>query len=428
MEENPRFPNRKRKNWDEPDLGNKLPDTELEEFNRESSELEPRPAIGYRIIGSDGEIVSDQSTEAELPVRSGGSAEAAEPGLIDLSAEAAEQNPAAQPLISPPSDANKPSGPIQKLAKSPTRLYALAGVGLGVLLVAVFAVVDLLMAPPNGRYDLGTVTSSATGLEGHLFIQWDKKLGYRLNLKPSDPDQQAAFAMVATAPLRPLSIEIHLLNSEGFVLCSKEVLLKFDPRNAAALAGSAPDSPAGKVSPQGVDPAQLQAQETAREQGKDLFQNQIGPDGQIVAINSQGDLPCSAEFYEKTANWSFSPNFPSLAEQKDWLNRQEEMEANAGRPAGEKSGAHARRVSSKAPARILPFSMEGDDAIVEFNLSPGIIQTRGRKTFLMDKATAAAADPAWQDYPVMIHYRCDQSASCLLMHSGGGTLRARLGN
>jgi hypothetical protein len=76
----------------------------------------------------------------------------------------------------------------------------------------------------------------------------------------------------------------------------------------------------------------------------------------------------------------------------------------------------------------LPFSIEGDDAVVDFDLSRGVIQTRGRKMFLVDKASAASANSSWQDYPVLIHYRCDQTASCTLTQPGVGVLRARLAN
>ena len=82
-------------------------------------------------------------------------------------------------------------------------------------------------------------------------------------------------------------------------------------------------------------------------------------------------------------------------------------------------------LSGPAP-EPLPFTIEGDDAIVEFDPSFGVIETRGRKLFLIDKATAAAANTAWQDFPVSIHFHCDQMSNCVLMHSGLGALRVRM--
>ena len=402
MDENLRFPNRKKKNWDEePSLGDKLPDAELEEFNSESGDLEPLPMSNYRIVASASEDSDSEPAEPEHLGYASISADADLPIPIDLSAAAEEQLPAAKPPVPPPSSHGFLVERIRKLAKNSTMFYVAAGVSLGVLLGAVIAVASYFMRVPNGRYDMGPVTSTATGLEGHLFIKWDKKLEYRLAVTPSDSDQQARFALAVANSPRPLSIGINLQDSQGFVLCSKEIVLKYDARNAAAAAPSAPDSQAGKTDaakasggplPQETDLARLNAQEAAREQGKDIFRNQIGPDGRIVAINAQGDLPCSADSYEKT-------------------------------PA-----ARAKKIAAKAPARLLPFSIEGDDAVVDFDLSRGVIQTRGRKMFLVDKASAATANSSWQDYPVLIHYRCDQTASCTLTQPGVGVLRARLAN
>lgn len=433
MEEGSRFPNRKRKNVDEPVLGEKLPDAELQAFHSESRKVEPLPVSGYHVREAALDPYSGPPSAVKPQPPPSESAAAAESGLIDVNAAAEEQTRASHPPIFQPDARVGLPEASQKPAGSSARLYIFAGVLLGVLLVIGVVVGSYLMSPPTGRYDMGPVTSSATGMEGHLFIQWDKKLQYRLALKPGDPDQQAAFALAVAHPPRPLSITIQLLNVEGFVLCSKEILLKYNPREAAPLAGSSPQSEAGsldmaKAPAQSVDFAGADALEAAQEKGKDLFQNQIGPDGQIAAINSQGELPCSAEAYEKTENWSFTPNFPSVDEQNELLDSQQKLEAGAARPAAERPSGHPRRTVAKAPARILPFSIEGDDSIVDFDPSHGIIQTRGRRTFLVDKATAANADPRWQDYPVLIHFRCDQTASCTLVHFGGGVLRAKLGN
>jgi hypothetical protein len=271
-------------------------------------------------------------------------------------------------------------------------------------------------------------------LKGHLWIEWDKKVAYRLTIEPSEPHQEAAFAHAVARSPRPLSIQIHLQDSQGFVLCTREIVLKYDARNAEALAASTPDSPALKMDAvnlpanqpaQTIDFAQLDAQETARERDQEIFQNQIGPDGQITAINAHGEIPCSKTAYEKTTNWSFTPDFPSLAEQDRWLKRQQEMQFEATRPAPPAPAAPAAR-KKKAAIKLLPFTIEGDDAIVDFDAAQGVIATRGRKTFFIDKAAGAAADSAWQDYPVSIHYRCDQSSICALTHSGLGGLRARM--
>jgi hypothetical protein len=292
---------------------------------------------------------------------------------------------------------------MRRFAENPTKFYATIGAGLVVLLVLIFAAIDLHPGGPEGRYDLGPVTSSATGLKGHLYINWEKTLHYRLTFETSDPDQQEGFALAVANPPQPLSIEIQLQDSKGFVLCSREIVLRYDNKPSVAS-----------------NSAQLKDQELKGEQGKDIFQNQVGAKGQVVALNAQGEIPCSAKAYENTAQWSFTSNFPSLAEQDEALKRPQEMRAKAAQRAA------ANRAAAKAAERLLPFSIEGDDAIVEFDVSRGVIETSGRKTFFVDKTSMGRADPVWQEYPVNIHFRCDQSTNCTLMHAGAGALRVRL--
>jgi hypothetical protein len=292
---------------------------------------------------------------------------------------------------------------MRRFADNPTKFYVTIGAGLGVLFVVIFAAVNLRPGSPEGRYDMGPVTSSATGLKGHLYINWEKTLHYRLTFETSDSDQQAGFALAAANPPRPLSIEIQLQDSKGFVLCSREIVSSYDNKPPAAS-----------------DSAQLKNQELKREQGKDIFQNQTAAKGQVAALNAQGEIPCSAKAYENTAQWSFTSNFPSLAEQEEALKRPQEMRAIAAQRAA------AKKAAAKGAEKLLPFSIEGDDAIVELDVNRGVIETSGRKTFFFDKTSMGSADPVWRDYPVNIHFRCDQSSNCTLMHAGTGALRVRL--
>lgn len=256
---------------------------------------------------------------------------------------------------------------IRKFAESPTRVYAAAGVGLGILFGITIAAISWHINNPNGPYDLRSVTSSAAGLKGHLFLKWDKKLQYRLTFEPSEPEQLAGFSIAVTSSPRPLSINIQLKDAQGFVLCAKDVLLQYDARKAAALAAPNPEAEAGntdagKISndqlAQGISIAQLEAQEPERELDKDIFKNQIGPDGQIASISAQGDIPCSGKAYENTSYWSFSPGFPSLAEQGKLLKRQAEIRANEASAASEKLASRRRMATNAAPKPPLSTSKE----------------------------------------------------------------------
>jgi hypothetical protein len=377
-------------------------DANIEDPDGKNTDNEQLPASSYKIIEPRPEELNDRIAAAGLFLYS------------DVNAEAKVQKPASDPPTPrPPSHATLTER-IQRFAKSPIRIYAMIGVGLGILIGVIFAAVSLFMGNPVGRYDLGPVIADGTGLKGHLYINWEKTLHYRLTLETIYPEQQEGFALEVANPPYPLFIEIHLQDDQGLILCSRGIVLKYDALSTATTANHSNEPPAA------IDIAQLNTQEQEREQGKDIFQNQIAPGGQVVALNAQGEIPCSAKSYEKTTQWNFSTNFPSLAEQDESLELRHEMRGNA----GQRSAAHKKAV--KAAEKLLPFSIEGDDAIVEFDVSRGVIVTSGRNTFFFDKTSTGSADPVWQEYPVSIHFRCDRSSDCTLMHAGAGALRARM--
>jgi hypothetical protein len=328
--------------------------------------------------------------------------------------EVKAKKPAKKPPASRPSLHEALLERMQGFAENPTRYYAAIGMGLGILLVVIGAAIYMYTRSPEGRYDLGPVTSNATGLTGHLYLEWEKTLHYRLKFETSDSHYQAGFAAAVANPPRPLSIEIYLQDADGFVLCSRKIVLRYDARSAA-LAAHLPNE-----TPPVIDPAQLEAQEQQREKENDVFQNQIASNGKITAINAQGEIPCSKSNYEKTDQWSFSSDFPSLDEQNDWLYRQPEMRGDA----AQRAAAHKK--AARSAGKPLPFSIEGDDAIVDFDVNSGLIVTRGRNTFVINKTIAQRADPVWQDYPVLIHFRCNQYSDCTLMHAGAGAMYAKL--
>jgi len=209
-------------------------------------------------------------------------------------------------------------------------------------------------------------------------------------------------------------------------------LLKYNAKNAIELAPPGPDAQGGKsdaaATPGGQpapenDPAQAETQEAAREKGKEIFKIQVGTDGQVTAISAQGSIPCTAKAYEKAVAWSFSPSFPAIAEQDALLERLQ-LTANGGRSPAQTSARN--KIAAKPVQKLLPFSMEGDDAIVDFDASRGIIETNSGKVFFIDKAGGTVSDPRWQEYPVEVHYRCDRGSECTLMHAGTGSLHVRM--
>jgi len=351
--------------------------------------------------------------------------EIADPGQIDPSGVKADTD---QELVEAPKagDASQLSAewmlPIRKLMQKQTSRYAIMSVVLGILVGVTIGAISWYEDNPSGRYDLGPVTSDATGLRGRLFVKWDQNLQYRLSLGPSDADYNAGFSLAAGNPPRPLSISIQLRDVQGFELCSKEIVLRYDARRAEAVS---PVAHSGEGAAEEPSYAQFDAQEAAREKGKDVFELQTGPDGQIASINAKGVMPCTRSNYVDATSWSIVPGFPSIAEQQKLLRNLEERREYAENLAYE--ARQPKRKSAKKPApNTVVFFIEGDDSIVEYDAAGGIIATGGRKIFAIDKSGAEAALLRGSDFPMRIHYRCDQAGNCTLMSQGAGTLHTRL--
>jgi len=394
-----RYPNRKKPIEEPPQLGFDSKESEpttLRSMSAGGDEQYPGgekageenlPRSGYRIIESERESPPVHFVD-ELPP----------PIFASTGVDIKKVEEA--PPAPPPAAGKSLAESIRSFTNNPAKVYTTASVTLGVLVGIIIATFLWHPDKPVGPYDLGTSTASGAGLTGHLFARWEKKLEYRLTIEPADPGLQAGFSLAAGHSPRPLSVVIHLLDDRGFVLCNKEILLRYDAQHAIASAA-----------PSTAD------QEAARVRNQDLFLNQIGPDGNIAAIYAQGDISCSMQDYGKTFSWSMTSNFPSVAEQKDLLKRYTVQQANAVRAAAMDHSVHPKKPLEPAVS-LLPFSIEGDDAIVEFDGYRGKIETEAGKTFFFDKTSGAGSDPRWQDYPVSIHYRCDRASNCVIKHSG----------
>lgn len=320
---------------------------------------------------------------------------------------------------------------VRKFFETPVNRYGTFAVLLGILVGAAVASITWYVNNPSGRYDLGPVTSDAVGLKGRLFVKWDETLQYRVSFVPTYPDQTPGFSLVAGNPPRPLSISIQLRDVQGFELCSKEIVLQYDPRRATALepaahgGDTAPGSDLADALAHGLENVQMDAQEAQREQGKDIFELQAGSDGQIASINAKGELPCTRSNYQDATAWSFVPNFPSLAEQTEFLRKLRDRREDEENQANEAASPRRLRATKPAPNTV-QFFIEGDDAIVDFDASNGNITSRGRKLFSIDRTGAEATLLKGADFPMRIHYRCDQNGNCSLMSQGAGVLHARL--
>jgi hypothetical protein len=276
---------------------------------------------------------------------------------------------------------------------------------LGVIAMAACAVLvlsqkGLKSATPNissAADDLGAGISQASGLRGHLVTRWQGKAQYMLKIEPLDPRDAEGFAAVTANPSKPISIDIRLIDSAGFALCGKEIVLPSMKQN------------------------QVQTN------GADVFTNILGSDGKVEALWAQGDLPCSPDQYQRFDYWDLTTNFPILAEQDALLGRKPAVQAaETGAAAGPVGGPRGRRKPVvKAP--VSTFYVEGDDQLSMYEASRHLLtDDSGRSFFIAGKSDQTIA-ANWAANYSHIHFKCDQHANCAL-RTGSGEILGRMSN
>lgn len=86
------------------------------------------------------------------------------------------------------------------------------------------------------------------------------------------------------------------------------------------------------------------------------------------------------------------------------------------------------RVAAKPSFSAAPFTfmIEGDLTFANFDASAGTLETNEGKTFLLGRATGESIAAPSQDVPANVHYRCDQTGNCTLIHAGVVFLNVKL--
>jgi hypothetical protein len=155
-----------------------------------------------------------------------------------------------------------------------------------------------------------------------------------------------------------------------------------------------------------------------------------GQDGQISSIASQGTLPCTKKQYQSAASWTFVTNFPSLLQTAGPYGSEEnDLDDAFGGPgsnSGNSSSIASRKAARKVPLPNSHFSVEQDDVLVGYQSATGIVETRAGKSFLVEKRDQVASSLKGVDFPIPIHYRCDQLGACALAGLHFGIQRAWL--
>lgn len=332
----------------------------------------------------------------------------------------------------------------EQSGQSSAKMYVALGAGLGVLTaLAIVAFVILPGKPVDATYDMGLVTSTSNGLKGHLITNWSDRLNYKLTLEPSDANEIDAFATTISNPPQAIQVDVQLKDVSGTVLCENPILLKYDPlknipnvitrgpavrpmsKKAGAQAAAEEMAQNQAEIEQSLNKARLVGQELSREHGKDMFQPVTGDDGQISSLAAQGTFPCTKKQYQSAASWSFVTNFPSVLQPGN-SDSDDNLDAFGVAPGRENGGAARHIAPRRAPLPHSHFSVEEDDALVGYQSATGIVETRAGKSFLVEKRELVASALKGVEFPIPIHYRCDQLGACALAGLNSGIQRAWL--
>jgi hypothetical protein len=316
-----------------------------------------------------------------------------------------------------------------KKKQFPFLMFGAGALAIIVVLVLFVSKPKKTDAPPPG--DLGPGVSAQAGLKGHLLTQWDgsAKSGsvqYQLRMEPIGPRQAAGFALVNTNPSGPYSINMRLLDASGFALCGKEILFHFDPKNApVTVPASTPlgkKGAAARAAAEAARKAELNsmiAAEADRERGKDIFQNQAGADGEVTAVNAKGTLPCSPDQYKRAYYWDFTTSFPTVDEQFAMVDPKAAAAAKKEKESPNKADAHDAHRKSALKKPLSAYYIQGDDRVTSFDPTRGVLEATAGKSFTIPNRPEQTIAANWAHNYSLIHYKCDQHASCALTSAGG---------
>jgi hypothetical protein len=250
-------------------------------------------------------------------------------------------------------------------------------------LMAAAAVALLVSKKPKETstfQDLGAGISNASGLKGSLQVRWQGNTAqYELKFEPLGPLQAQGFSFIAANRPLPINVNVRILDATGFALCEKSVAFPFGSTGVGS---------------------------------KDVFQNFIGKDGKVSAVNAQGLLPCTEDQFRQASYWDFATNFPTTAEQQSLMHKSSAAQA---RLEAERRAAQLRRQRSQSTATYM-----GDNRVVDYDSSRGVLEAGLGRDFLVLRASDRAAASAWAANGTLFHYKCDQRSRCMLTRAGGG--------
>jgi hypothetical protein len=70
----------------------------------------------------------------------------------------------------------------------------------------------------------------------------------------------------------------------------------------------------------------------------------------------------------------------------------------------------------------LVLGIQGDVTVADYNAATGTIETYEGQTYVLAQAAAEGSGVPWQNYPLNVHYRCDDAGNCTLSHGGASAI------
>ena len=101
-------------------------------------------------------------------------------------------------------------------------------------------------------------------------------------------------------------------------------------------------------------------------------------------------------------------------------------QGSASAPAAASTALGGAQSGLDAAAKPAAIYTEGDLTVADFDATDGTLEASDGRTFVLGTTVAASYATSWESYHSLVHYRCDQGGSCVLMRAGAVAPNARL--
>lgn len=99
---------------------------------------------------------------------------------------------------------------------------------------------------------------------------------------------------------------------------------------------------------------------------------------------------------------------------------------SASAPAAASTALDTAQPSLDVAAKPAALYTEGDLTVADFDATDGTLQASDGRIFVLGTTVAASYATSWDSYHSLVHYRCDQAGSCVLMRAGAVAPNAKL--